>query len=156
MPQLRITSHRNNSPLSGWLGLGLALLCFLLAHFGPVSAREQLVLRIIGLVFLVIGLAVLLWSPRRITTINAEARRISIENVSRFGARKRSIPFDLVAEVVVHEWEDPDPDIRPMKRTLYGVALHLQSGELVEITDQASAPEGAQEIRSQVTAQLHC
>jgi hypothetical protein len=151
LPQIvKIESHRNNPALSGWLGFGLAALCFGISFSGMDSPQAQLWLRALAAMFFGIGCAVLVWAPRRSVTIDPETCQIRIEDSSCFGKKHRTISFDEVAEVVAEEWKDPDPDIRPLKRTLHWVGLRLHSGEMIDLTDQCLSKPTVLALRSRL------
>lgn len=150
MGRIKITSHRNNSPLSGWAGIGLGGLCFALSFCNQDAPQAKFALLILAGMFLAIGCGILIWFPRRIIIVDPTIGEIQIEDLSRFGKKIRILPFDEIAEIVMQEWVDPDPDIRPFKRVLYWLALRLHSGEEVEITDQTPGKEDVSELRGKL------
>jgi hypothetical protein len=98
--------------------------------------------------FVAIGAGVLIWSPQRIVTFCSERKEVQIEDSSRFKKSNRTLSFASVAELTVQQWEDSDPDIRPVKRVLYCVGIRLRSGELIEITDWKAGQDHAEHLRA--------
>ncbi len=147
---MKITSYRNNSPRHGWAAIGLSILFIVVTeYFGPMGSSLDTglfdigpsgirrVLQVFSIIFFIGGLWILIWSPKRTVTLHTGSRQVVINDTSLFGRKTRHIPFASIAKVAMDDWKDPDPDIRPFKACLYWVALHLHTGETVEITDRS-------------------
>jgi hypothetical protein len=155
MPPLKIVSHRNNPHVSGWAALGLGLLCLALGQYSPAASSQAFWLKIGSGMFFLIGVGILVWSPRRTTVVDPGLEQVIVADRDRLKSSTRVIPFSTVAEVALREWEDPDPDIRPFKSIHYWLALRLTTGEEIEITDRQLRSDQFQQLKASILERLN-
>lgn len=154
MPPLKIVCHRNNPPAGGWAGLGLGLLCLVVGRRSPAASSQAFWLQACAGMFGLIGAWILLWAPKRTTIVDADKNQVFLEDRDRFRTRNRVIPFALIAEVAVQEWEDPDPDLRPFKSIHSWLVLRLWTGEEIEITDHQRGALAFDGLESAISSRL--
>jgi hypothetical protein len=163
---MKITSYRNNSPQQGWCAIAMGIFFILLVqYFDPVgsnpdtgvfnlgSSGTKKLIEIIGSVFVMLGVWILIYSPKRIVSIDKRLRQIAVLDTSRFGQQHRNIPFDSITEVAIDQLKDTDPDSRFVHYE-YWVSLYLLTGEPVEITDRSRHRDKITKIRADVIANM--
>ncbi|RUP23643.1 MAG: hypothetical protein EKK45_28820 [Curvibacter sp.] len=148
---MEIRSHRNNPPQTVWAALFMALLTALMARWSdePVFSRQAL-FGLAGL-FALIGMGVWCWRPRRSVRFDSRRQTVVVLDQTRWSHRLRQIGFRDVAAVSVRSWQDPDPDIRPMKRVEHWVVLQTRQGEEIELTDRMQNEAEARQLGARVT-----
>lgn len=95
----------NNPRTELLMAAGIAVAGIALAvasrNFGGADAGNARAGFLLGVLLLCIGGAAVLVSGRQRIIVNPQARLITVEDVTRFGTKSRSIPFDDVTDVRV-------------------------------------------------------
>lgn len=103
-------------------GVGLVLVVAL-RDFGALGANARAGF-LLGVLLLLIGIAGLVASGRQTVVVDPRSRRITVEHSRRFGKRKRSIPFEVIADVRLGFLGKKSNFV-----TYYYLSLRLRSGE---------------------------
>ena len=129
MDTWKIESSPGKQVILGWIVLVVGLtLAIGFRDFDSSGLTNSLAGFLLGLLLLLIGTVTLFLGGKRIVCVDPEARRILIEDASRFGRKKRSIAFDEVGEVYVDSLGDKEGG-----SISYDVVLKLKKGETVSL-----------------------
>ena len=102
MESWKIESSPGKQVALGWIILLVGLILAMgFRNFDSSGLTNSLAGFLLGLLLLLVGIAALIMGGRRTITVDPEARRISIDDVNRFGQKSRLIPFDEVERVYV-------------------------------------------------------
>ena len=102
MESWKIESSPGKQVALGWIILLVGLILAIgFRNFDSSCLTNSLAGFLLGLLLLLVGIAALVMGGRRTITVDPEARRISIDDVNRFGQKSRLIPFDEVERVYV-------------------------------------------------------
>ena len=129
MDTWKIESNPGKQVVLGWIVLVVGLtLAIGFRDFDSSGLTNSLAGFLLGLLLLLIGTGTLLLGGKRTVSVDPEARRVLIEDASRFGQKERSIAFDEVGEVYVDSLGDKEGG-----SISYDVVLKLTSGEAVSL-----------------------
>ena len=129
MDTWKIESSPGKQVILGWIVLVVGLILAIgFRDFDSSGLTNSLAGFLLGLLLLLIGTGTLLMGGKRSIVVDPEARRILIEDASRFGRKKRSIAFDEVGEVYVDSLGDKEGG-----SISYDVFLKLKKGETVSL-----------------------
>lgn len=148
---MEIRSHRNHPPQTVWAALAMALLTALIAASSDEPAFSRGALGGLAALFALIGVVVWCWRPMRTVRLDAHRQTLVVLDQTRWSHRRRQIGFGDVALVSVRSWQDPDPDIRPMKRFEHWVVLQTRQGEEIELSDRMQSEAQARQLCARVT-----
>jgi len=119
------------------IGLGLALVVGFHNFNGPGMTNSKAGF-FLGLLLLLIGIMAFLAQGRQTVVVDPAARRITIEDKSRFGTKRRSIGFHDIVEVSIGSLGK-----RSNYVTIYYLVLKLRNGEEYPLFAPGRFYEGA-------------
>lgn len=155
MNSLEIVSYRNHPKRGAWALLFMSLLVFVINRYVDTETKAQeYVLSSLPWMFALLGIWIFIWAPKRVVRIRPGRKHLVIEDTSCFGKKVRMIPSNSISAVVVFEWKDTHPDVRPFGQTYYWVVVRLQNGDELAVTDKTLIQEEADGVRRQLTEAL--
>jgi len=117
-------------------GLGTVLVIAVLGtRNGSADARAGLLL---GVLLLVMGVLGFLFAGKQTVTVDPQMRRIVVDDVYRFGSKRRTIAFDDIADVRIGYLGKASNHVR-----FYYLALELKSGGECPLFAPGRGYEGA-------------
>ena len=111
--------------LYGVMGVAVGLVFIMLVRqASSLSSVTSTSAFLLGLLILIIGLVALVMNGEQTITVDPKRRMVLIETKSRFGNKRRTIPFRDITDVSLGEIGDTEGG-----SISYFVKLHLRSGK---------------------------
>jgi hypothetical protein len=129
MEPWKIESSPGRQAALAWVILSVGLILAIgFRDFDTSGLTNSLAGFLLGLLLTLIGIGTLVLGGKRTVIVDPAARNISIEDVNRFGEKRRSVSFDEIDHVYVGRLGN-----REGGSISYDVVLKLKAGENVSL-----------------------